>query len=143
MSAATKAASTRWPVSTLTLAFVAWKCFLGAIAAGATLVGDAYDTSGGSALGTSCGSRWGSGLLARFTSWDAIYFVNVARRGYLYEQEWAFGSGMAGGMTRLAQGEFAFVCWKRFFPAPAFGLPTSPAPAPGYWKSPNFSRRVS
>jgi hypothetical protein len=33
----------------------------------------------------------------KLTSWDAIYFTTVARRGYLYEQEWAF----AWGWTKL------------------------------------------
>ncbi|KFY88662.1 hypothetical protein V500_06203 [Pseudogymnoascus sp. VKM F-4518 (FW-2643)] len=32
-------------------------------------------------------------LAEKLTSWDAIYFTTVARRGYLYEQEWAFAWG--------------------------------------------------
>ncbi|KFX87178.1 hypothetical protein V490_08472 [Pseudogymnoascus sp. VKM F-3557] len=36
-------------------------------------------------------------LAEKLTSWDAIYFTTVARRGYLYEQEWAF----AWGWTQL------------------------------------------
>ncbi|RKF72407.1 GPI mannosyltransferase 2 [Golovinomyces cichoracearum] len=33
----------------------------------------------------------------KLTRWDAIYFVKISNRGYVYEQEWAFG----WGMTRL------------------------------------------
>ncbi|KAI5801608.1 GPI mannosyltransferase 2 [Peziza echinospora] len=32
-------------------------------------------------------------LAERLTRWDAIYFVKVSERGYLFEQEWAFGWG--------------------------------------------------
>jgi Mannosyltransferase (PIG-V) len=28
-----------------------------------------------------------------FVRWDAIYFSQIAQRGYLFEQEWAFGAG--------------------------------------------------
>lgn len=30
-------------------------------------------------------------VATRLVRWDAIYFTQVAKRGYLYEQEWAFG----------------------------------------------------
>lgn len=43
----------------------------------------------------------------KLTRWDAIYFTTIARRGYVYEQEWAFGWGFtrlirffAGGMSQ-------------------------------------------
>ncbi|KFY05552.1 hypothetical protein V492_08455, partial [Pseudogymnoascus sp. VKM F-4246] len=32
-------------------------------------------------------------LAEKLTSWDAIYFTTVAKRGYLHEQEWAFAWG--------------------------------------------------
>lgn len=84
----------RRPVLTLVTAFTAWKLFLVLIAAGST-VGPAYDTSGGITLDiASPGNSAAPTLLARLTSWDAIYFTQVARRGYLFEQEWAFGSGL-------------------------------------------------
>ncbi|KAL8796240.1 MAG: hypothetical protein Q9195_001355 [Heterodermia aff. obscurata] len=35
--------------------------------------------------------------LQKFVRWDAIYFTKIAQRGYLFEQEWAFG----WGFTRL------------------------------------------
>ncbi|KAG8530933.1 uncharacterized protein KY384_004290 [Bacidia gigantensis] len=32
-------------------------------------------------------------LASRLIRWDAIYFSQIARRGYVFEQEWAFGWG--------------------------------------------------
>lgn len=84
----------RQPVRTLVTTFTAWKLFLFLIAAGST-VGPAYDTSGTITLDIASPSNSSAPtLLARLTSWDAIYFTQVARRGYLFEQEWAFGSGL-------------------------------------------------
>ncbi|KAK3492232.1 GPI mannosyltransferase 2 [Neurospora hispaniola] len=90
--------------------FILWKLFLLLIAVGSTLVNDrAYDTSAdlllvGNAepLSVNDGndgvaellSNFGKRLVTRFTSWDAIYFVSAAKRGYVYEQEWAFGTGL-------------------------------------------------
>lgn len=112
------------PYLTLLITFAAWKAFLFAIAIGSTLLaGEAYDTSGSlvvrgpqaqsGAGGTVTTTADASGqqqldrnhdqpydggfliqLTARFTSWDAIYFVTQARRGYRFEQEWAFGAGL-------------------------------------------------
>lgn len=82
------------PVRTLITVFAAWKLLLLLIAAGST-VGPAYDTSGSITLdAASSHNASAPALLARLTSWDAIYFTQVARRGYLFEQEWAFGSGL-------------------------------------------------
>jgi hypothetical protein len=100
----------RRPVRTLITVFAAWKLFLFLIAAGST-VGPAYDTSGGITLdvaGTSNGSA--PALLARLTSWDAIYFTQVARRGYLFEQEWAFGSGLTIVIEYLVKSMFPYPC---------------------------------
>lgn len=36
-------------------------------------------------------------LVESLTRWDAIYFASIAERGYVFEQEWAFG----WGFTRL------------------------------------------
>ncbi|KAJ5050537.1 uncharacterized protein L3040_002414 [Drepanopeziza brunnea f. sp. 'multigermtubi'] len=32
-------------------------------------------------------------ILTKLTRWDALYFVKISTRGYLFEQEWAFGWG--------------------------------------------------
>lgn len=95
------------PYRTLLASFAAWKLFLFAIALGSSLVGDAYDTSAGlvvEGVGNSIKSSndgpssltgsFGSRLISRLTSWDAIYFTSVARRGYRFEQEWAFGGAL-------------------------------------------------
>ncbi|KAI9745552.1 MAG: ER membrane glycoprotein subunit of the GPI transamidase complex-like protein [Claussenomyces sp. TS43310] len=85
------------PVQTLILSFIAWKILLLVTAAGSP--GIAYDTS------TSLAQRSADSpsrppivlvlnyISQQLTRWDAIYFTTIARRGYLYEQEWAFGWG--------------------------------------------------
>ncbi|KAH6640619.1 GPI mannosyltransferase 2 [Chaetomium tenue] len=99
------------PYRTLVTSFAAWKLFLFAIVLGSTLVGDAYDTSGGLLLqGPANGDAatrpagLGTTLIARLTSWDAIYYVSAARRGYLFEQEWAFGAGLPFVVRTLLRG---------------------------------------
>ncbi|KAK3984585.1 glycosyltransferase [Cladorrhinum sp. PSN332] len=115
------------PYLTILTAFASWKAFLFAVALGsALLTGDAYDTSGslvvvfpaqGGAGGTAnptTAEASGQQLLqpygsehfltritARFTSWDAIYFVTQTRRGYRFEQEWAFGAGLPTAVRGL------------------------------------------
>lgn len=99
------------PYRTLLTSFAAWKLFLFAIVLGSTLVGDAYDTSGGLLLqGPANGDAatrpagLGTTLIARLTSWDAIYYVSAARRDYVFEQEWAFGAGLPFVVRTLLQG---------------------------------------
>ncbi|KAK1832419.1 glycosyltransferase [Podospora conica] len=84
------------PYHTLVASFAAWKLFLLAIAIG-SCVGDAYDTSGSLAVLGNDGHPpgFGASLVTRFASWDAIYFLTAARRGYRFEQEWAFGAPLA------------------------------------------------
>lgn len=47
-----------------------------------------------------------SRILLRLVRWDSVYFVNIAHRGYLYEQEWAFGRGFMFLTGQLAKGAF-------------------------------------
>lgn len=108
--AATKSSSIldhrQHPYRSLAVVFGLWKAFLLAIAAVATLAGPAYDTSGDlleaaaklnvtAPYASTAGHAIPSGgIVSRLTSWDAIYYVQAARRGHLYEQEWAFGAGL-------------------------------------------------
>ncbi|KAI1757916.1 GPI mannosyltransferase 2 [Xylaria castorea] len=82
------------PIQSLTCIFLAWKAFLFAIALGSG-VSSAYDTSS-TLLSTSQSSYHESAfnLATKLTRWDAIYYVQASRRGYVFEQEWAFASGL-------------------------------------------------
>ncbi|KAI1077271.1 GPI mannosyltransferase 2 [Whalleya microplaca] len=84
----------RAPNRSLIAAFIAWKSVLLAIAIGAN-VGPAYDTSS-TLLSPDIVSSNESALdlATRLTRWDSIYFVQTSRRGYVFEQEWAFGAGL-------------------------------------------------
>ena len=42
--------------------------------------------------------------LQKFVRWDAIYFTKIAQRGYLFEQEWAFGWGFTRMLHFGAEG---------------------------------------
>jgi GPI mannosyltransferase 2 len=85
----------RRPLRSLALVFTAWKVFLLAIVIGAA-VGPDYDTSTSLFFERVYGRRDDQvPLLARrLTRWDALYYMHTARDGYLYEQEWAFASGL-------------------------------------------------
>lgn len=43
-------------------------------------------------------------LLSKFVRWDAIYFVQIAHRGIVFEQEWAFGWGFTKLLAFSARG---------------------------------------
>jgi phosphatidylinositol glycan class V len=99
------------PIRTLVLSFLTWKTLLLIIAA--ISPGPGYDTSA-SLIEPSHGSsqkidgelpaalRY---LVERLTRWDAIYFVQTANRGYLFEQEWAFGWGFSRLIALCTSGE--------------------------------------
>ncbi|KAL0942065.1 gpi mannosyltransferase 2 [Colletotrichum truncatum] len=78
------------PRQTLVAAFLAWKGLLLAIALGSA-VAPSYDTSTTLMLRR---NESDVSLVTRLTRWDAIYFTQSARRGYVFEQEWAFNAGM-------------------------------------------------
>lgn len=97
------------PQTALFVLFVAWKAALLILAACAP--GPGYDTSTALLLTgdrlTSDGS-WASvsarHLLLKLTRWDAIYFSRIASRGYVFEQEWAFGWGFLRLLGLIATG---------------------------------------
>lgn len=96
--------------------FVAWKAFLLAIALGSSTT-PSYDTSTSLALNlppdhVAAAASSSASLLppspsltdiiaARLTRWDAIYFTQSANRGYVFEQEWAFGAGLPFLVSRV------------------------------------------
>ena len=80
------------PVLSLTVLFWTWKSLLFCIVVGCPGLG--YDTSSALLLfqkGTAH-LRVSIGLL-KFVRWDSVYFIQIAKRDYLFEQEWAFGYG--------------------------------------------------
>lgn len=83
-------AATKRPVRSLVICFLAWKAFLLLIAFASPGLG--YDTSS-NLIDWKHGSKLLTNSLEKLTRWDAIYYVEVASRGYKYEQEWAFGWG--------------------------------------------------
>ena len=74
-----------YPKSSLAAFYVLWKFLLLLVAIASP--GAGYDTS------TTLLSQPQSLLTSKLVRWDAIYFTEVAHRGYLFEQEWAFGWG--------------------------------------------------
>ncbi|RCI10071.1 hypothetical protein L249_8545 [Ophiocordyceps polyrhachis-furcata BCC 54312] len=82
------------PIKSLAALFLAWKGFLLAIALTASLVPD-YDTSTSLFFDRAYGAEARVPVLATaLTRWDALYFVQSSRRGYVFEQEWAFGAAL-------------------------------------------------
>ena len=92
------------PLRSLVGAFAAWKTLLLAIAIGSG-VGPAYDTS--STLTSDSihsPNEFAFDVGTKLTRWDAIYYIQAARRGYLFEQEWAFGSGLPTIVSFIVEG---------------------------------------
>lgn len=54
-------------------------------------------------------------LLSKLCRWDAIYFTEIARRGYVHEQEWAFGWGFTRLLSFVAKSTITIIkimrCW--------------------------------
>lgn len=116
------------PLWTIVRLFALWKGMLVLVAAGSALVGPAYDTSASLLLAPASNSS-SSMFLARLSSWDAVYFVQQAQRGYVFEQEWAFGEGLPRIITRALRGMFFFCfvcvcrCYSWFCPVPCHYYP--------------------
>ncbi|KAK8068669.1 GPI mannosyltransferase 2 [Apiospora phragmitis] len=101
--------SERHHSQTLVRAFVIWKSILLLVVVGSSLGGPPYDTS--TTLLSQRALDFNESALdlgTKLTRWDAIYFVQNARRGYLFEQEWAFGSGMPFLISTVIQ-SFAYL----------------------------------
>lgn len=85
------------PLRSLAILFIAYKAFLLTIALSAP--GSGYDTSTNLFL-----SHQTPSLLSRqLTRWDALYFIQAARQGKVYEQEWAFGEVFSLCISNVVQ----------------------------------------
>ena len=107
------------PKISLVILFTLWKLFLLCIAL--LSPGPGYDTSTKllhpkpSLPGTIAESGWGlSARLRSLVRWDAIYYIEIARRGYSWEQEWAFGWGFTKFMALASKGESCCHCVRDF-----------------------------
>lgn len=105
------------PIRILVISFLAWKILLLIIAAASP--GPGYDTSaslnGSSEISAGelpAALRY---LVEKLTKWDAIYFVKSANRGYLFEQEWAFGWGFSRVIALCTSGIFHKFSIIRFY----------------------------
>jgi phosphatidylinositol glycan class V len=95
-----------YPIRNLFILWISWKFILLLIAACSP--GPGYDTSASLLSPTETGNRELPNifryLVTKLTRWDAIYFVKAASRGYLYEQEWAFGWGFTRAIALCTSG---------------------------------------
>lgn len=97
------------PFSSLTIYFLFWKALLIGIALMSP--GPGYDTSAtllplnvknlheNLQVDSALSEGW-----SKFVRWDAIYFTQISLRGYLFEQEWAFGWGYTKLLSIFMQG---------------------------------------
>lgn len=97
------------PKSFLVLSFIVWKLILLCIAL--TSPGPGYDTSTAllhpylNLAQPRSVSEWElAPRLSSLVRWDAVYFTQLARRGYLWEQEWAFGWGFTNLVAVTSRG---------------------------------------
>ncbi|KAF2089459.1 glycosyltransferase family 76 protein [Saccharata proteae CBS 121410] len=97
------------PLITLLLISALWKGLLLILAF--LSPGPGYDTSTTLILDSDASAI--TRLAAKLTRWDAIYFVNTAERGHVYEQEWAFSWALSKVMASLA----------KLFPFSGLGVP--------------------
>ncbi|KAE8372897.1 GPI mannosyltransferase 2 [Aspergillus bertholletiae] len=97
------------PIRSLSLAFWLWKALLFLVIIGCP--GPGYDTSTGLLPYQESASSDAKLEVIRhapfsfplkLVRWDSIYFVHIARDGYVFEQEWAFGYGYTKILSFLA-----------------------------------------
>ncbi|CAG8395877.1 unnamed protein product [Penicillium salamii] len=77
------------PIRSLTVTFWLWKVLLYWVV---TLCpGPGYDTSTSLLSYVDTGVQESPSGPLQFARWDSIYFVDIAEKGYTFEQQWAFG----------------------------------------------------
>ncbi|KAI9825461.1 MAG: ER membrane glycoprotein subunit of the GPI transamidase complex-like protein [Thelocarpon impressellum] len=101
------------PVVALVSLFLIWKALLLVVAYSSP--GAGYDSSSSLLFHPPTGDfqvgvpgSWSgerpTSLTEKLTRWDAVYFGAIAERGYLFEQEWAFGWGFTRSVAVLTRG---------------------------------------
>ncbi|EPE27038.1 hypothetical protein GLAREA_02952 [Glarea lozoyensis ATCC 20868] len=100
------------PLRSLVVLFIVWKTLL--ILLACCSPGPGYDTSTlllppwkpshGNLEHPTGLSQAVSYVSSKLTRWDAIYFVQASKRGYVFEQEWAFGWGFTRLIKLIANG---------------------------------------
>ena len=90
------------PIRSLSIGFWLWKALVFAVIVACPRPG--YDTSTTILPSTTATAPWLSSALEKFARWDSLYFLHVARNGYVFEQEWAFGYGYTKLLSFLASG---------------------------------------
>lgn len=95
------------PIRNLVILCVGWKLLLLLIAV--LSPGPGYDTSASLYSPSAAEDRQLPPaiqyILGKLVRWDAIYFVQTAHRGYVFEQEWAFGWGFSRLISLCTAGE--------------------------------------
>lgn len=105
----------RWaldhPRTSLLALYTSWKLLLLCIAF--TSPGFGYDTSTTllhakpDTSGTEIDLGWTPRIagLSKLVRWDSIYYTQIGQRGYLWEQEWAFGWGYTQSLGAIGRGK--------------------------------------
>jgi phosphatidylinositol glycan class V len=90
----------RHPILGLSAVFLLWKALLLLVALASP--GPGYDSSTTLLHFSQSPSpvethEWP--VLSKLVRWDAIYFIQIAQRGHVFEQEWAFGKGLSTDLS--------------------------------------------
>lgn len=100
------ALSFKRPIRSLIICFLGWKALLLLIAFASPGLG--YDTST-NLIDWNHGGKLLTNSLEKLIRWDAIYYVEVASRGYKFEQEWAFGWGFTRVIALCTTGRMSII----------------------------------
>lgn len=95
------------PIRKLVVLFCCWKLLLLVVASCSP--GPGYDTSTSLVEASDREElpRVLRHLVSKLVRWDAVYFVKVAERDYLFEQEWAFGWGFTRAIAFCTKGKYS------------------------------------